>query len=77
MFKFLSEESGASTTRVCVLILVISICFYICFGTATHRNIEWFNVGIFLGIVFGAKLIQKDIEVKNPKPEIISDQPTK
>lgn len=68
MFKFLFEETGSSTLRVCIFLLVLSVCFYINWNTVAGRAVEWVAVGGFLIIVFGAKIIQKNIEEKNNQP---------
>lgn len=53
---------GDSTMRVCVFLFTLATCFHVVFTSISKMNIEWANIGIFVGVFFAGKVIQKGIE---------------
>lgn len=65
MFKFLYEQQGASTMRVCMFLLTLAVCFHISWATVTKADIHWLEISALLAVVLYGKIRQKRIEVEN------------
>lgn len=65
MFKFLKEDDDSwSSMRVFILIMVLAISFNIVWTSLKGDSPEWLNISALLSVLLGAKIWQKNVEVK-------------
>ena len=67
--KVLNEEGSQSMMRLCVFMISLAVAFHICYASYIKLNIEWANIAVLVGVVFGAKVLQKKVELENKVEE--------